>query len=105
MSQSTGDQDSVAVDYSEADALHIFRDGEVIGGHQIPWSSNYTFLVQIDAGPGRFLRAVYKPKSGERPLHDFPNGTLYRREYASFLIGRELGWPPVPLSLIRDCPD
>ena len=104
MSQSTGDQDSVPVDYSEADVVHILRDGEVIGGHQIPWSSNYTFLVQIDAGPGRFLRAVYKPKSGERPLHDFPNGTLYRREYASFLIGRELGWPPVPLTLIRDGP-
>ena len=104
MSQRTEDQQSVAVEYSEADALPILRDGEVIGGHQIPWSSNYTFLVQIDAGPGQFLRAVYKPKSGERPLHDFPNGTLYRREYASFLIGRELGWPPVPLTLIREGP-
>ncbi len=97
-------REAVAVQLSEEEALPILRDGEVVGGQQIPWSSNYTFLLRIDAGPGRFLRAVYKPKVGERPLHDFPGGTLYRREYAAFLLGRAIGWPPVPLTLIREGP-
>ena len=96
--------ETVPVQLSEEEALPILRDGEVIGGQQIPWSSNYTFLVRIDAGPGRFLRAVYKPKAGERPLYDFPGGTLYRREYAAYLLARAIGWPPVPLTLIREGP-
>ncbi len=96
--------ETVAVQLSEEEALPILRDGEVIGGQQIPWSSNYTFLVRIDAGPGRFLRAVYKPRAGERPLYDFPGGTLYRREYAAYLLARAIGWPPVPLTLIREGP-
>ena len=97
-------REAVPVELSEEEALPILRDGEVVGGQQIPWSSNYTFLLRIDAGPGRFLRAVYKPKAGERPLYDFPSGTLYRREYAAFLLGRAIGWPPVPLTLIREGP-
>jgi uncharacterized repeat protein (TIGR03843 family) len=97
-------QDAVAVHLPEDEALPILQDGEVIGGQQIPWSSNYTFLLRLDAGPGRFLRAVYKPKAGERPLYDFPGGTLYKREYAAYLLGRAIGWPPVPLTLIREGP-
>lgn len=96
--------DSVAVELSEEDTLSVLREREIIGGQRIPWSSNYTFLVHIDAGPGRHLRAIYKPRDGERPLYDFPDGTLYKREYASSLLGRSLGWPPVPLTLIRDGP-
>jgi hypothetical protein len=60
--------------------------------------------VHIDSGPGRHVRAVYKPRDGERPLHDFPDGTLYKREYAAYLLSRSLGWPDVPLTLVRDGP-
>jgi uncharacterized repeat protein (TIGR03843 family) len=70
----------------------------------MPWGSNYTFLVWIDAGPGKYLRAIYKPCDGEKPLWDFPNGTLYKREYATFVLSRILGWPDVPLTLVRDGP-
>ena len=92
------------MELSEGEALRVLREGEVIGGQQIPWSSNYTFLVELDAGPGRFLRAVYKPRAGERPLFDFPGGTLYKRERAAFLVSRAIGWPPIPLTLIREGP-
>ena len=98
------EQGPVPVELSEDEALPILRGGEVVGGQQIPWSSNYTFLLRIDAGPGRFLRAVYKPMAGERPLYDFPGGTLYRREYAAFLLAGAIGWPPVPLTLVREGP-
>jgi uncharacterized repeat protein (TIGR03843 family) len=96
--------DATAVELSEEEALPLIRAGEIIGGHQVPWGSNYTFLVFIDAGPGRYIRAVYKPRDGERPLYDFPHGTLHKREYATFLLSRALGWPDVPLMLIRDGP-
>ena len=92
------------VELPEADALPVLREGDVVGGQGIAWSSNGTFLVYLDAGPGKYLRAIYKPRSGERPLHDFRSGSLYKREYAAYLLGRELGWPRVPLTLIRDGP-
>ena len=41
---------------------------------------------------------------GETPLYDFPSGSLYKREYAAYLLGRSLGWPAVPLTIIRDGP-
>lgn len=70
----------------------------------MPWGSNYTFLVWIDAGPGKYLRAIYKPRDGERPLWDFPLGTLYRREHAAFVLSKILGWPNIPLTLVREGP-
>ena len=76
----------------------------MIGGHRIPWGSNYTFMVWIEAGPGKVLGAIYKPRDGERPLYDFPAGSLYKREYATFIFSRAMGWPDVPLTLIRDGP-
>lgn len=70
----------------------------------MPWGSNFTFMVWIDIGSSQCIRAIYKPRDGERPLYDFPRGTLYRREYATFLLSRALGWPKVPLTLIREGP-
>ena len=88
----------------ERDAHPLLESGEIAGGHRMPWGSNYTFLVWIAAGADRYLRAIYKPRDGERPLWDFPVGTLYQREFASFLLSRLLGWPSIPLTLIRDGP-
>ena len=89
---------------SEEDALPVLQSGEIIGGHRVAWGSNYTFLVHVDAGNDKYLRAVYKPRDGERPLYDFPRGSLYKREYAAFVLSRALGWPNVPLTLLRDGP-
>ncbi|HJO82612.1 MAG: SCO1664 family protein [SAR202 cluster bacterium] len=95
---------AVPIDLSEDEATPILRSGEIIGGHRMPWGSNYTFLIWIDAGPGKYLRAIYKPRDGERPLRDFPGGTLYKREHATFLLSRMLGWPGVPYTIVRDGP-
>ena len=96
--------DATPVELSEKDALPLLQSGEIAGGHRMPWGSNYTFIVRIDAGPGKYLRAIYKPRDGERPLHDFPRGTLYKREYLTYVLSRALGWPDVPLTLIREGP-
>jgi hypothetical protein len=53
--------------------------------------------------PGDFL-AVWKPTAGERPLFDFPLGTLTRREVAAWLVSEALGWGIVPPTLLRDGP-
>jgi uncharacterized repeat protein (TIGR03843 family) len=46
--------------------------------------------------------AVYKPQRGERPLWDFPQGTLHRREVAAYVVDEALGWDLVPLTVLRD---
>ena len=98
------DTDRAAVDLPEEEAVSVLRSGEVLGGYRMPWGSNYTFLVGIEAGPGKYLRAIYKPRDGERPLYDFPRDSLYKREYAAFVLSRDLGWPNVPPTVIRDGP-
>lgn len=57
-------------------------------------SSNAAMLVEIPGDPPRL--AVYKPEAGERPLHDFRQGTLCRREVAAYLVAKELGFPFIP---------
>jgi hypothetical protein len=65
------------------------------------WSSNYAFLLSLRL-EGVEVTAVYKPQKGERPLWDFPDGTLCYREYASFLTSQELGWQIVPPTALRE---
>jgi uncharacterized repeat protein (TIGR03843 family) len=71
----------------------------------MPWSSNYTFLTSLVRDLDQVaLLAVYKPCAGERPLWDFPEGTLCHREFASYLISQVLGWPNIPPTVLRDGP-
>jgi hypothetical protein len=48
--------------------------------------------------------AVYKPRRGEAPLWDFPDGSLYRRERAAFILAAELGWDFIPPTVVREGP-
>lgn len=87
-----------------AEAAQTFlAEGEVLAGEPIPWGSNYGFILILRRDEETRL-AVYKPRRGEVPLWDFPDGTLYKREYASFLVTRALGWDFVPPTVIRDGP-
>jgi hypothetical protein len=54
--------------------------------------------------PESRLLAVYKPRDGERPLWDFPDGTLYKRELAAYRVSEALGWGLVPPTILRDGP-
>lgn len=86
------------------DALSLLRLGELeeVEG-LIPWSSNYTFLVRV-ARDGEETLAVYKPQRGERQLWDFPDGALYLREVAAYLVSEALGWNLVPPTITRNGP-
>jgi uncharacterized repeat protein (TIGR03843 family) len=72
---------------------------EVVG--RMRYASNGTFLVEASAD-GVEVAAVYKPRRGERPLWDFPDGTLCRREVASYELSRAAGWDIVPVTVLRD---
>ena len=67
------------------------------------WGSNYAALVTIRDG-GLAVTAVYKPQRGERPLWDFPDGTLCYREVVSYLISQALEWYLVPPTVLRHGP-
>jgi uncharacterized repeat protein (TIGR03843 family) len=55
--------------------------------------------------PGTDVAAVvYKPVAFERPLWDFPDGTLGNREVAAFLVSEATGWGIVPPTVLRDGP-
>jgi uncharacterized repeat protein (TIGR03843 family) len=65
-------------------------------------ASNLALLVRLgdDEGP----LAIYKPIGGERPLWDFPDGSLAAREVAAHLISATGGWDVVPETVLRDGP-
>jgi hypothetical protein len=88
---------------SEAQAL--LGSGDTLACEPIVYGSNYTFILALGQGKsGPRCLAVYKPRRGEAPLWDFPDGTLYRREYAAYLVSETLGWRFVPPTVIREGP-
>lgn len=73
---------------------------QVIG--RLPYASNGTFLVRLgNQADQSGALAVYKPARGERPLYDFPDQTLYKREVAAYEVSRALGWDMVPPTVVR----
>ena len=83
--------------------LDVLRGAELEPVGWLAGSSNHAMVVRATAGPEQLL-AVWKPTAGERPLFDFPIGTLTRREVAAFLVSETLGWGVVPPTLHRDGP-
>jgi uncharacterized repeat protein (TIGR03843 family) len=95
------------------DALALLRDVdlEVIG--RVRDASNLVLLCGItsgttDAGASGTetpdVHVAYKPIRGERPLDDFPTGTLAAREEAAWWVSEALGWSIVPPTVVRDGP-
>ena len=72
-------------------------DFKVVG--QMVNASNSTLVIESND-----QRYIYKPRSGERPLWDFPNQTLYLRERAAYLTSELLGWNVVPETTIQEGP-
>jgi hypothetical protein len=84
------------------DALELLREAEVEEAALLAAGSNYVYLLTLQhptAGEGY---AVYKPQRGEAPLSDFPDGTLYRREYAAYLVSEAIGWGLIPPTVLRE---
>ncbi|MEB8340444.1 SCO1664 family protein [Streptomyces endophyticus] len=85
---------------SDRDLLTL---GELNVEGQIREASNAVLLCTV-THEGREAACVYKPVRGERPLWDFPDGNLARREVAAYEVSEALGWGLVPLTVLRDGP-
>lgn len=95
-------EEPVTLDFTAA--LAAIEQGQVNSEHGLMrWGSNYTFLVTISHDGTKFM-GIYKPRIGERPLWDFPDGTLCQRETASFILSEMLGWSMVPPTILREGP-
>jgi hypothetical protein len=104
--ETTPDEDPVldSVSVTIENVLEAIEKGDIEIEHgSIRWSSNYTFLLSVRYND-LLIPCVYKPRIGERPLWDFPDGTLCQRERASFLTSEFLGWQLVPPTVLREGP-
>jgi hypothetical protein len=81
--------------------LTLLTDGEVAMKGRLPWASNATFLVDLCLD-GHAGVAVYKPRRGERPLWDFPHGSLAGREVTAYLVSEAARWHIVPPTVLRE---
>jgi uncharacterized repeat protein (TIGR03843 family) len=66
-------------------------------------ASNATLFGTVKLGQESF-QVIYKPVAGERPLWDFPDGTLADREYAAYLLSDVTGFDLVPPTILREGP-
>jgi uncharacterized repeat protein (TIGR03843 family) len=96
----TGQVDS---QLDRVDVERLLRCGEVEVEGRLVDASNTTLRVILTLD-GLSARAVYKPMRGERPLWDFPDGTLADREVAAYLVSEATGWGVVPPTVLRDGP-
>lgn len=97
---------SLPVPPADEDVTHILdalRLGEIEIEGRLVDASNVVLLGRVDLD-GVKTRVIYKPVRGERPLWDFPNGTLAQREVFAFVISAAGGWDLVPPTVLRDGP-
>ena len=83
--------------------MRLLREGSLEVEGRLVDASNAT-LYCTAALDGVESAVVYKPVRGERPLWDFPDGTLAGREVATYLVSEATGWDVVPPTVLRDGP-
>ena len=81
----------------------LLAKGELTVVGRISGASNAVLLCTVEYGGVR-ADCVYKPVKGERPLWDFPDGNLARREVAAYLVSEATGWDVVPPTFLREGP-
>jgi uncharacterized repeat protein (TIGR03843 family) len=100
MTEASADGSALRDDDAALDLL-AGGDLEVVG--RLVEASNATMFCTVSAD-GAQAYCVYKPVAGERPLWDFPEGTLAGREVAAYAVSRAAGWDIVPPTVHRDGP-
>lgn len=85
------------------DPLALLREGDIEIEGRLVDASNATLYAAVRRGDDSAY-CVYKPIRGERPLWDFPDGTLAFREVAAYEVSDATGWDIVPPTVLRDGP-
>ncbi|GHH41302.1 SCO1664 family protein [Lentzea cavernae] len=83
-------------------ALQLLEHGRIEVEGRLVDASNATLFCKISLD-GVDAQCVYKPVRGERPLWDFPDGTLAGREVATYLISAA-SFGVVPPTVLRPGP-
>ncbi|MDG9712315.1 SCO1664 family protein [Streptomyces sp. DH10] len=86
-----------------SDAAELLARGELTVRGRIREASNAALYCTV-SHDGRDAACIYKPVAGERPLWDFPDGTLAQREVAAYEVSEATGWGLVPPTVLRDGP-
>jgi uncharacterized repeat protein (TIGR03843 family) len=86
-----------------AEAMELLSEGTLDVKGRLVDASNATLYCTVTANEVEAV-CVYKPVAGERPLWDFPDGTLAFREVAAYAVSAASGWDLVPPTLLRDGP-
>jgi hypothetical protein len=89
--------------------IELLTEGEIEIVGRLVDASNLNLYCTItrrcpDPEPNLVAACVYKPIRGERPLDDFPDGTLAFREVAAYRVSEATGWGIVPPTVLRDGP-
>ena len=85
------------------EARQLLREGVVDLEGRMLDASNVTLVGTIRTAE-LVGECVYKPVAGERPLWDFPDGTLAGREISAHLVSEATGWRVVPPTVLREGP-
>ena len=97
---------SLPVPWTHEEVAHVLdalTAGEIEVEGRLVDASNLVLLGQMDLDDVR-TRVIYKPVKGERPLWDFPDGTLAQREAFAFALSNVGGWNLVPPTVLREGP-
>ncbi|MFF8872226.1 SCO1664 family protein [Streptomyces massasporeus] len=85
------------------DAAGLLARGELTVRGRIREASNAALYCTV-SHDGEDAACIYKPVAGERPLWDFPDGTLAEREVAAYEVSEATGWGLVPPTVLRQGP-
>ncbi|MCX4785685.1 MULTISPECIES: SCO1664 family protein [unclassified Streptomyces] len=88
---------------TDTELVTVLTEGRLTVLGQVRGASNAVLYCTV-AHDGDEVTCVYKPVAGERPLWDFPDGTLARREVAAYEISEVTGWGLIPPTVLRDGP-
>lgn len=99
----TGDVRDAFDGLTPDEGMRLLREGDLTVEGRLTAASNATLYCTVSDGT-RSAACVYKPVAGERPLWDFPDGTLAGREVSAFAVSQALGWSVVPPTVHRDGP-
>ena len=80
--------------------IEALKNGNLSLEGQFIYGSNYTLLGKITHN-GISFNVVYKPTAGERPLFDFQQGSLSKREVAAYVVNQSLAWDLIPPTIYR----
>ncbi|HEV2086900.1 MAG TPA: SCO1664 family protein [Cryptosporangiaceae bacterium] len=103
MPEPPGPREELDPGFDIAETLTLLSTGTIEVEGRLVDASNATLLGRITLD-GVTVDCVYKPVRGERPLWDFPDGTLAGREVATYLLDQATGWCQVPPTVLRDGP-